>query len=43
MKARCSFDIGHRRKARFGRQPAEGPVEQFAERGRIDIADHGNP
>ena len=36
------FDIGHRGQAGAGRQAAEGLVEQLAERGRIDIADHGN-
>ena len=35
-------DVGHRRKAGFGRQSAERLIEQFAERGRVDIADHGN-
>ena len=37
------FDLGDRRQASLGGQGAEGLVEQLAERGRIDIADHGNP
>lgn len=47
MKARSGrfggFDVGDRREAGLGRQTAERLVEQLAERGRIDVADHGNP
>jgi len=37
------LDIGHRGEAGLGRQCAERAVEQFAERGRVDIADHRDP
>ena len=34
------LDVGDRRQAGFGRQAAEGLVEQLAERVGIDVADH---
>ena len=34
------LDVGDRREVGLGRQSAKGLVEQLAERGRIDVADH---
>ena len=37
-----SHDVGDRHQVRLGRQAAKSLVEQFAERGGIDIADYGD-